>query len=186
MEIAVLGWGSLIWKPLNLKVKGSWKTGGLLLPIEFARISEDGSLTLVLFPDSDNVQTLWVFSSFEDLDQAIENLRRRERTSRKRIGFISIPDGSSNCQVVPQVLDRIRQLAKEKELNAVIWTDLPSNFKEKARMDFNEDNVIKYLKSLTGKQLEEAEKYVRRVPKQVKTRIRSRIETELGWTYEFI
>ncbi len=181
MEIAVLGWGSLIWKPLNLKVKGSWKTDGPLLPIEFARISEDGSLTLVLFPDSDNVRTLWAFSSFEELDQAIENLRDRERTSRKRIGSISIPNGSSNCQVVPQVLGHIRQWTEKKELDAVLWTDLASNFEEKTEKGFNEENVIEYLRSLTEKELEDAEEYIRKAPEQVTTRIRSLIEKELGW-----
>lgn len=181
MKIAVLGWGSLIWKPLNLKVKGFWNTDGPLLPIEFARKSDDGSLTLVLFPDADNVQTLWAYSSFDDLDQAIENLRDRERTSRKRIGYISIPDGSSNCQVVPQVLDRIRQWVEERELDAVIWTDLPSNFEEEELKEFFEDNVISYLKGLTGDELKAAEIYLKKAPDQVRTKIRPRIEEELGW-----
>ncbi len=181
MKIAVLGWGSLIWKPLNLKIEGSWKTDGPLLPIEFARISNDGSLTLVLFSVAENVQTLWEFSSFDDLNQAIENLQDRERTDRRRIGFISIPDGSSNCQVVPQVLDRIYQWLEVRELDAVIWTDLPSNFEEEERKEFCEENVIRYLKGLKGDELKASEIYVKKAPDQVRTKIRCRIEEELGW-----
>jgi hypothetical protein len=181
VKIAVLGWGSLIWCPRNLQIKGQWNENGPLLPIEFARLSRDGRLTLVLYPGADKVQTLWGYSVYEDLDQAIENLREREETIRERIGFVSIPEGTSNCQVVPQVLDSIRQWAVEREFDAVIWTDLPSNFKKETGMDINEDNVIIYLKDLTGDELKEAEKYIRRAHGQVMTKIRRRIEDELDW-----
>jgi 1-acyl-sn-glycerol-3-phosphate acyltransferase len=50
MRIAVLGWGSLIWSPGNLKIDREWHEDGPFLPIEFARVSQDGRLTLVLFP----------------------------------------------------------------------------------------------------------------------------------------
>jgi len=51
MRIAVLGWGSLIWKPDKPAISAPWHANGPLLPIEFARISLDGRLTLVLCPD---------------------------------------------------------------------------------------------------------------------------------------
>jgi len=45
-KIIVLGWGSLIWDPRELKIKNSeWQKDGPNLPIEFARISQDGRLT---------------------------------------------------------------------------------------------------------------------------------------------
>ena len=184
MKIAVLGWGSLKWDPRNIQIRGEWDEDGPFLPVEFARISRKERLTLVLYPDAKDVRTLWAYSTFENLHQAKENLREREGTVIEKIGYVSISDNKRNCQVIPDALDSIRRWAEEKELDAVIWTDLSSNFKERTGMDFNEDNIIKYLKNLTGKELEEAEKYVRRAPKQVKTRIRRRIEKELGWTYE--
>lgn len=98
MKIAFLGWGSLIWDPRNLQITGSWETDGPLLPVEFARVSQDGILTLVLYPD---VSVLWARAAHRDLQQAIDNLRRREGTSTNRIGFLFIPDNCSRCNVIP-------------------------------------------------------------------------------------
>ena len=44
MNIAVIGWGSLIWSLRTLQIEPSWHTGGPMLPIEFARKSIDGSV----------------------------------------------------------------------------------------------------------------------------------------------
>lgn len=186
-KIAVLGWGSLIWDPRNLQIIGEWNEDGPLLPIEFARISEDGRLSLVLYPYEKNNQTLWAYSAFENLYQAKENLREREGTIMERIGYVSIPEDLSNCQAVPSVNNTIREWAEEKGLGAVIWTDLPYNpykFKKKTRMDLNEDNAIKYLRNLEGEESLKAEEYIRKAPEQITTRLRRRIEKDLGWTYE--
>ena len=56
MEIAVLGWGSLIWCPRELILAGEWKPDGPFLPVEFARVSQDKRLTLVLYPGTEPVQ----------------------------------------------------------------------------------------------------------------------------------
>ncbi len=117
MEIAILGWGSLIWDPSNLKTKGSWNSDGPYLPIEFARISSGNRLTFVLHPAVDDVQTLWIKSIYKNLNNAIMNLKDREGSPQNKIGFISIPDGTSNCQVVPEVLGRIRKWTVEKNLD---------------------------------------------------------------------
>ena len=46
-KIAVLAWGSLIEKPAVLStIIDNWKPDGPKLPIEFARKSNDGYLTL--------------------------------------------------------------------------------------------------------------------------------------------
>jgi|GEM_PF-173074 len=182
MRIAILGWGSLVWDPRELQVRGRWNDDGPLLPIEFARISSHGRLTLVLHSGVDNVRTLWAYSGYEDLNPARENLREREGTSLERIGCVSVADNQSHCHTVPEVCDIIRQWAEEKGLEAVVWTDLSSNFEDKTGMPLNEDNAVAYLRSLGGESLEKAEEYVRRAPSQVKTKIRERIERELGWT----
>lgn len=63
MKIAILGWDSLIWDPRSLKydVNTGWLTDGPKLPIEFARISNDGRLTLVIKESVVEVQTLMQF-----------------------------------------------------------------------------------------------------------------------------
>ena len=53
MKIAILGWGSLLWQPKDLQFDKEigWSKNGPMLPIEFARISKDGRLTLVITKD---------------------------------------------------------------------------------------------------------------------------------------
>lgn len=180
MKIAVLGWGSLIWDKDNLQIQSSWREDGPFLPIEFARISKDGRLTLVLYPYAHKVRVLWALSEHQDLDCAIENLCQREDTIPKRIGYISIQENKINCQTAPNIEDCTKDWAKEKGLNAVIWTDLQSNFVRKTETVFTEENVIAYLFSLSKEKLENAETYIRRAPKQIITKMRPLIEKRLA------
>jgi hypothetical protein len=74
MQIAVIGWGSLIWCPGSLQIKSRWHSDGPALPIEFARISNDKRLTLVIQPGSPDQRTYWALSEFDDLKAARANL----------------------------------------------------------------------------------------------------------------
>jgi hypothetical protein len=95
MKIAILGWGSLIWNPGELKTSGDWQYDGPHLPIEFARVSGDQRLTLVIRPNSKKVKTLYTTSSFSDLQSAIENLQIREKcTDIKKIGYLDFVNNS--------------------------------------------------------------------------------------------
>ena len=181
MRIVFLGWGSLIWRPDNLKVRGKWHKDGPCLPVEFARISGDGRLTLVLYPNADKVQVLWVYAEVNSLEKAVENLHQREKTIQCRIGFILIKENKSPCQVVPEIFNEIRDWAANKKLDAVVWTDLPSNFKEKRRKEFNGNNVIEYLKILQDEKQQKAREYIEKAPLQIMTRMRRIIKKELGW-----
>src|ERR1017187_2142050 len=79
METAVLGWGSLIWCPGSLRIKTRWRSDGPKLPVEFARISGDGRLTLVILPTAEDQPVHWALSEFESVDDARRNLKERER-----------------------------------------------------------------------------------------------------------
>jgi len=175
MKIVILGWGSLIWNPGNLHIEGSWREDGPFLPIEFARVSGDRRLTLVLNLGSASVQTLWALSAYRDLNQARKNLRERERTSIDKVGYVSIPDNESNSQAIPQASDCIRKWATEKELDAVIWTDLEANFSDKTKTELTTENVIAYLNSLTKESRDKAIEYIRNAPAQIDTILRRRI-----------
>ena len=132
MKIAILGWGSLIWDQRDLPTLGVWQKGGPVLPIEFSRITSDGRLTLVI--DEKNgvpVKTRYVESGSGTLGQAIEDLRKREGTSKSMIGVasktINIPKSGS---------DTIKGWADEHKWDAMIWTGLPSNFEDIKNVPF--------------------------------------------------
>ena len=88
MKIAVLAWGSLVWDPRQLPYDGTWQRGGPILPIEFSRVARDARLTLVVDPnDGHDVVTRFTMSRRTDLGDAVADLRDREGTIRKWIGF---------------------------------------------------------------------------------------------------
>lgn len=62
-----------------------------------------------------------------------------------------------------------------------MWTDLSTNFEEKSKMEFSEDNVVDYISSLPILETRIAELYVRKAPDQVDTMLRRRLVQEFGW-----
>lgn len=186
MKIAILGWGSLIWNPGDLEIdkaegKNGWFDDGPMLPIEFARISKDKRLTLVIEPEVKQVQTLYSISKFARLDHAVLDLAIREGTSRERIGYYIKYDGSfySQFKIKSIIEDWINHKA---DIDVAIWTDLSNNFEEKYKKDINVTHVISFLKSLKWDEKLKAEQYIRRTPERIETEFREAIENELGWT----
>jgi len=188
MKIAVLGWGSLIWNlkresgELNL-ADDKWFSDGPELPIEFARVSNDKRLTLVLFPTAKKTPVLWAMMAPDNLDDAIRNLTEVEgipASTKDRIGYVNLQSGEQRSSVVVGIGDEIRRWACMKKLDAVIWTDLPPNFQESTKVEFTEETVISYLGNLPNDSKKRAEEYIRRTPPQIRTRFRSAIEKTLG------
>jgi len=180
-EIIVLGWGSLIWDPgvLNVKFK-DWYSFGPKFPIEFARISKDGRLTLVINNDSQDVRVLYNVMDFETIDEAIKNLRLREDTSTKYIGFIDAVENKSNLNN-PKIKEALDLWIAVTGYKRIIWTDLPSNFYEKYNKELNLSNVIEYIRTLPPDKLTLAKNYILKTPTQVQTDLRPIIIDELGW-----
>jgi hypothetical protein len=204
VRIAVLGWGSLIWNPRELRLASHWQPDGPFLPIEFARISATGPprLTLAIRQDADKVRTLWAQSAHDKLDGAMENLATRENTTSEKIGYVRRGDQplesrsrltsiiGAHLKATPEapttgdLLQHIDWWRSEHQVDAVIWTDLPSNFEESFRNDgqpaaLSGETAVSYLESLRDAAF--AEEYVRRAPPQIRTRIRRHLEKELGW-----
>jgi hypothetical protein len=199
MKIAVLGWGSLIWQKGCLRVKNGsynepskgWNVNGPELPVEFARVSEDGRLTLALYNNAGSIALYWAIMEADALDFAICELRCREGMySKDRIGFIELTVGGS-CNIKPSGNDSIDNLKKiirdwadqnPESLDAVMWTGLESNFEDKTGLELNGVNVVKYLWDLECCTRRRAEEYIRKAPSQIRTTFRGVIETKLGWT----
>ncbi len=175
-KIACIGWGSLIWNPQDLLITGEWQGNGPQIPLEFARQSRDGRITLVIVPAAKPVTALWSLMSISDLARARESLRDREQTNAKYIGSWSKGDES------PELISDLADWANLKGMSHVIWTALPPKFGGTDGIIPSADQVVTYLRGLNGNARVKSEEYIRRAPRQVKTAYRDKIEIELGWT----
>lgn len=178
MKIAVIGWGSLIWNPRSLVMSGRWRKDGPMLPVEFARRSGKGRLTLVTHEASEAQRTYWVLSGLTVLDEARENLREREGTPHMadvHWATRTVLHASNDI-----IAGRVQSwLSEHAELEAAIWAGL------KATVD-REDVVAKaveYLMSLMphGEAYKNAHEYVVKAPFQIQTRVRKEMQAR-GWT----
>jgi hypothetical protein len=203
MTISIIGWGSLIWCPGAPKIKSRWRTDGPPLPIEFARISGNGRLTLVIYERSADMDTYWALSSCETLDTAIENLQEREGTPTKRRIHCLLSSGEvyQGDGISRNVSDGIRRkvgtwLARKPGLSAAVWTGLQSNWEEKRDgKTFSVEDAVLYIRELEHavKQgtvdvrrsaeivLNSAREYVRNTPDQVQTRVRKILSAQPQW-----
>lgn len=177
MKIAILGWGSLIWNPGSLKTNGDWRPGGPRLPIEFTRISDDGRLTLVIDERHGvEVPTRYAVSASANLDEAIENLRERERCPTiDPIGYVDLKSERASKVAVGRhaaACDRIKAWAGERKLDAVIWTALGPRFKDKIHKAFSVEAAVNYLVGLEGDARTKTFEYIRNAPIEVMTPVR--------------
>jgi hypothetical protein len=179
MRIACLGWGSLVWDPRQLPIRREWFSDGPLLPIEFARKSNDGRVTLVLLEKAPEVRSLWSLMSVTELPAAKEALAEREGSTSedktRNTGYWSAGGNSGGLRV-----DAIKKWAKLVGVEAVIWTSLAGNFNGAAQANLP-DQVLPHIRGLSHEQRQNAERYVRRTPKQIDTEVRRKLERELGW-----
>jgi hypothetical protein len=181
LMIACIGWGSLIWDKRNLDVDGHWRADGPALPVEFARQSGDGRITLVIVQGFAPVPTLWSIFNTRDLAEARQSLRVREGVFRSRADeFIACWRRGENPSSEPDAT--ISAWAAGKNLDAAVWTSLPPKFGGIDGRMPTENDVVAYLQALEGQARTAAEEYVRRAPRQIATAYRRAIERALGWT----
>ncbi len=175
MKIGCIGWGSLIWKPDKLEVAGQWLNDGPFLPIEFSRISDNGRVTLIIDPGTNQVKTLWNVMSLLNLDEAMENLRQREGTIPKNIHHVT-----RGLEVTDPVKVIVKDWLLTTDLEAAIWTGLSYSTKTKKKRP-SIDEVITHLQNLQDKAQIDAQEYIQRAPRQIVTEYRKVIENRLGW-----
>lgn len=178
--IVCLGWGSLIWRPGCLPTMGDWHTDGPELPVEFARQSGDGRITLVIERRAERVPVLWTRLTVGSVDAARRALADREGVCLSRnprsIGHWSLEGASRHRESAG-----ISEWARVKGADAVVWTALKPRFNNELVTPTREE-VIGRLWSLEGPERSKAEEYVRKAPSQIRTAYREAIEVELGWT----
>ncbi|HEY8878538.1 MAG TPA: hypothetical protein VIN03_13310 [Roseateles sp.] len=177
MRIACIGWGSLVWKPGVLHCAGPWQMGGPSLPVEFARTSQDGRLTLVLLDGVPPVPTRFVELSYATAEQAQEALAGREGSGVESIGLWPGPEPK-----YPVGAAAIAEWGAASGFDAVVWTALRPKFRGRfEHVPENADDVLSYLRELDAETAARAREYVSRAPPELRTPYRAVIEAELGW-----
>lgn len=180
MGIACLGWGSLVWNPDGLPVK-RWHEDGPPVRVEFARQSDNGRMTLVLDPSAPSLPSLWALMNSPNLTAAKEALRLREGMGPRRsrqIGSWTVGEPE------PELIHGLCEWAAVRQVEAVIWTALPSRFNGVEPNTPTQNDVLAYLAALRDERREVAESYIRRAPRQISTPYRRAIELTLGWTHQ--
>jgi len=181
MNIAIVGYGSLLWDLENLSpfVTGDWKLGdGPQMPVEFSRVSPKRKEALVLVIDETldhQCQTSVIDSTRNDLHQAVNDLAARERCSHDMIGYVSARGDAY------RPLDGAHEWLDKSGYDAVIWTALPGNFHDQVNQPFSHDNGLAYLKTLKGAALEEAWRYVEFAPEITDTPFRRFLRNDNFW-----
>ena len=174
MKIACLGWGALVWDPQDLPVE-AWHRDGPPMQLEFARLSDEGWLTMVLVPRADRAQCLWAPMRADSLAEARAALAAREGIQadsiEREVGYWS-------NEVESQFLHGkvVGDWAIQKGIEAVVWNALPP------RRVPTSEHAVSTLRSLSGEQLRRAEETIRQTHRQIDTPYRRRIEAELSWT----
>ena len=174
-RIAMLGWGSLLWDKNEEfdDLHGRWRSNGPILKLEFSRISESrgGALTLVIDPENGaETQVRWSLSRRPRSGDAMEDLRKREKSNLRWIGRYSVAGDMRGRD--ENALSAIGDWAGERGLDGVVWTDLPSNFADKTGERFSVDAAMRYLKTLRGDDREQAFRYMENAPAFVRTPLR--------------
>jgi hypothetical protein len=153
-----------------------------MLKVDFLRMSNNGRITLVLDASAQWVRSLWTVMTLEDLREARIALARREGTYSDDNPTHHIDAWSTNSPS-PPLIEGLPEWCKHHGIEHVIWTALRSRFHRIDRTP-SADEVVDYLRGLQGDKKIDAERYIRRAPKQVMTPLRHRIGVDLGWTPE--
>lgn len=180
MKIAVIAWGSLLWKPRPLQLASGWHPGGPRLPLEFARVSEDTpELALALCPGARPCPSYWAWLATSDVDAARAMLREREKITPARPDWVGTVGATQPADgPIAATIDAWR---RARGIDAVVWTALPARFCQHDGRVPSAEEVLHWLASRTGDERTAAEHYIRRTPAHIDTRYRRLIEARLGW-----
>lgn len=145
MKIAYFAWGSLLWNSDGLDLQTRWKKTNIRLPLNFSRISDNGKGRLTLVIDDKNGVSnpvYYAITNITNLNNAIKNLKIRERTIPKYIGYINLKNDSYRYsdRLTQSNIEEFKTFATNHKIDAIIWTDLFPNFK-----NFSTENALIYI-----------------------------------------
>lgn len=187
MKIGVCAWGSLIWDPRNLMTRGGFQPIGPRIPLEFSRISGRGEqrrLTLAIDErDGALCQTFVAQSAFSEISDAIDNLAEREGLYYKEdVGWSIAASGKASARAMsrhPYVLRYIQSFLDGAGFDALIWTALPPNFAARLSdgASFSVSRALQVLlDDFSEREFGASMEYMRRVPTEIVTPLRSAAE----------
>ena len=185
MDIAIIGWGSLIWdlEILEPQVDPRWQRGaGPALPLEFSRVSPKRKKALALIVDPEHgtsCATSLVVSRRNSLEKAVADLAARERAPLERIGYASA--GGNWRSHVDGVAERFEAWFAASGFSGAVWTDLPGNFHEETGTPYSLTAALAYLQGLEGRSLLEAKRYIELAPEETMTSLRKTLAGEAWW-----
>jgi len=185
----ILGWGSLIWDldTLAPHVRGDWDIGaGPVLPMEFTRVSPKRKMGLVACLDTVHglgCATHAITSVRGGIDEAIDDLARRERAPIQRIGAVCLASGHSNGSSA-EVVALVADWCVRRGRTGAVWTDLSSNFTEHLGETFSIPRALDYLRTLGGTSRDEAVRYIENAPASTDTPLRRALEAAPWWQAE--
>lgn len=183
-QIAIIGWGSLIWdlEILTPHVAGHWHMeAGPQLPMEFSRVSPKRKLGLAVCLDpvaGVPCKTHVIRSKRRNIHEAIQDLQARERAPD---GLIGAYHANFQHGRMPEVVTRVQAWCKAKGWDGAVWTDLEPNFEARTARVFTVAEAIRYLKTLRGESLEEAYNYIQNAPAQTATPLRAALAKDAWW-----
>jgi hypothetical protein len=180
MTIVCLGWGSLLWDPRELPVSSPWRYDGPEVPIEFARQSGDGRITLVITPGAKPVRVFTAELVAPSIERACSLLAERENIPSKfidrSVGHLCATSRSDHAET-----EAIARWIENTPYDGVVWTALKPKFGNVFILPSCEQ-VTRYLGDLHGETRRISENYVRNTPREIATGYRQEIEKLLGWT----
>jgi hypothetical protein len=133
------------------------------------------------YTNGDPCPTNAILSIRDDIDEAAEELRARERA--KVIDYIGMihPASGARRSSIPEVADIFADWCRRTGAAGAVWTDLGGNFEEDRGTSFSVPRAIDYLKTLNGESLIEAVRYIEYAPAATNTPLRRALAKDEWW-----
>jgi len=189
VKIAIIAWGPMVLRPEILSIIGRFKLTDLRLPIEFCRVDDYGRLTLAIDGVHGALCPARVATSgFDDLPHAVNNLRKRESTTRENIGVVGL--GAAHFAVRSlngggfDAVEPIRAWIAANGYDAAIWPALPGNFPDiDPAGAFSVEAAIRRLEAMQPDARDYALGHIRDAPSEVQTPVRAAVEAHWPLTH---